>query len=222
MKKIEIEIKLLIKFYDSFFFGGGTGTGQIQSYLLRDINGLPYISGAALKGCIAEYAAALSRLVPAFDNGAELFGAGGVRQGRLYFGNGTLLNQLAYSGMQDNLTELRTGVSISRYTGAKKEGHLYTMELSGMGGRMDFQSSIYGFLDVDTYQRDIAYLVAASRLIFALGGKRSSGLGWLKSPIECRVLKREVGQDADSPEQELIHPDDVNQWVKGWMEGKNV
>ena len=71
MKKVEVEIKLDINFYNSFFFGGGTGSGEIQSYLLRDIRGLPYISGAALKGCIAEYAFALSQIVPEFNNGEK-------------------------------------------------------------------------------------------------------------------------------------------------------
>lgn len=219
MKKIEIEVKLLIRFYDSFFFGGGTGAGKIQSYLLRDIQGFPYISGAALKGCIADYAAALSDLVPAFDNGKTLFGSGGGHQGSLYFENAVLVDKTTYYGMQDSLTELRTGVSISHYTRAKKERQLYTTELSGLGGNMLFKSSVYGFLNVDTYQKDIAYLVAASRLIFALGGKRRSGLGWLKDPLECQVFKGERGVDAASSRQELIHPENVNQWIKEWIGG---
>ena len=140
MKKIEFEIKLLIKFYDSFFFGGGNGSGEIQSYLLRDINGFPYISGSALKGCMSKYAAALSYLVPEFNHHGELFGTGGVKQGSLYFENGNLTSESAsvYSGMQEEITEIRTGVSINDYTGAKKEGFLYAMELSGMGGNMVF------------------------------------------------------------------------------------
>lgn len=219
MKKTEIEIRLFIKFYDSFFFGGGTGNGKVQTYLLRDIYGFPYISGAALKGCIAEYALALSQLVPKFNNNEKIFGTGGVQQGCMYFENGRLLNQSAYQGLESSWMELRTGVSINRYTGAKKEGQLYTMELSGLGGEMIFQSSIYGFLDEDTYQRDVAHLVAAIRLIFALGGKRSSGLGWLQAPIECQVRKGERGLGEDSSRQELIDPGEVNQWIKDWMGG---
>lgn len=222
MKKVEIEVRLTIKFYDSFFFGGGIGGGKIQSYLLRDINGFPYISGAALKGCIVEYAVALSQLVPKFDNSDKLFGTGGVQQGSLYFENGNLAERFTYDGLQGKLMELRTGVSINRYTKAKKEGQLYTMELSGMGGDMVFQSSIYGFLDDDTYQKDIAFLVAAIRLIFALGGKRTVGLGWLQSPIECEVFKGEREQKADISKQEKIDPEEINQWIRDWIGGKNV
>lgn len=211
MKKVEIEIQLIIKFYDSFFFGGGTGNGEIQSYLLRDIDGFPYISGAALKGCIAEYAAALSKLVPAFDHGDKIFGTGGVQQGSMYFENGKLMCENDYKELQDRLIELRTGVSISRYTKAKKEGQLYTMEQSGLGGKMVFRSSIRGFLDEDTYQRDVAHLVAAIRLIFSLGGKRSSGLGWLQQPIECQV---------NTSKQKPVRAEDVNKWVKDWIGGK--
>jgi len=219
MKKIETEIKLRIKFYDSFFFGGGTGIGEIQSYLLCDINGLPYISGAALKGCIAEYALALSQFVPEFNNAEKLFGTGGVQQGSIYFENGNLVNKEDYYGLQENVLGLRTGVSISRYTKAKKEGQLYTMEVGGTGGEMVFESSIYGFLDEDTYQKDIAYLVAATRLIYALGGKRSSGLGWLQSPIECKVLTGKRGEK-EGLKQERIKSKDINQWIKDWIGGK--
>lgn len=221
MKKVEFEMKLFIRFYNVFFFGGGNGNGEIQSYLLRDINRFPYISGAALKGCISEYAAALSQLIPEFDHHVQLFGTSGVKQGSLYFENGNLTSESAslYSGMQDHITELRTGVSISRYTGAKKEGHLYTMELSGMGGSLTFESSIYGFLEEDSFEKDIAYLVASARMIFALGGRRTAGLGWLKSPIECQVLIENQEPDSDMAEQIQIEPEVVNQWIRHWMGG---
>ena len=220
MRKVEIEIQLVIKFYDSFFFGGGTGNGEIQSYLLRDINGLPYVSGAALKGCIAQYAAALSRLVPAFDHGEKIFGIGGVQQGSMYFENAKLVHETDYHEWKERLMEARTGVSISRYTKAKKEGQLYTIELSGLGGKMVFQSSIHGFLNEDTYQKDIAYLVAAIRLIYSLGGKRSSGLGWLEEPIECIVKKGQRSYDDKSLDQELILTEDINRWIDEWIGGK--
>ena len=221
MNKVEFEIKLFIKFYNVFFFGGGNGNGEIQSYLLRDINKFPYISGAALKGCIAEYAAALSLLCPKFDHHEQLFGTGGVKQGSLYFENGNMTPESSslYSGMQQNITEFRTGVSISRYTGVKKERQLYTMELSGMGGNMTFESSIYGFLDEDSFEKDIAYLVASARMIFALGGKRTAGLGWLEAPIECQVLTGTREPEPETESQTQIEPDVIDQWIRHWMEG---
>lgn len=215
MKKVEVEIKLDINFYNSFFFGGGTGSGEIQSYIQRDIRGLPYIPGAALKGCIAEYASALSQIVPEFNNGEKIFGTGGVKQGCLYFEDGKLIKSEDYYGLQESLMELRTGVSISNYTRAKRDGHLYTMELSGLGGYMVFESIITGFLDKDTYQKDIAYLVASVRLIYALGGKRSAGLGWLSRRAGCEVyIMTEAGQ------KELAEPANVNQWIKDWIGGR--
>jgi len=214
MKKVEIEIQLIIRFYDSFFFAGGTGNGKIQSYLMRDISGFPYVSGAALKGCIAKYAAALAKLIPALDNGETLFGVGGVQQGNMYFENGKLIGEGDYHGLQGSLMETRTGVSISRYTKAKKEGHLYTIELGGLAGKMAFQSSIHGFMEEETCQRDIAHLVAAIRLIYSLGGKRSSGLGWLQEPIECHVIKGSLSK------RELVGETEVNQWIDDWIGGK--
>lgn len=220
MKKMEIEIKLRIKFYNSFFFGGGTGIGEIQSYLLRDANGYPYISGAALKGCIAEYAKALLDFVPEYKNQEKIFGIGGVRQGSMYFENANLINKLDYLGIQENLMELRTGISINPYTRAKKEGHLFTMETSGQGGDMIFEGSVYGFLDEATYKEDIACLIAAIRLIFALGGRRSAGLGWLEMPIECEVFEGEKQFEEDISTQKLISSEEINQWIKEWIGGK--
>lgn len=220
MKKVEIEIQLLIRFYDSFFFGGGTGKGEIQSYLLKDIHGFPYISGAALKGCIAEYAAALSKLVPAFNNGEKIFGTGGIQQGSMVFENGILTDKSDYYELQDSLVGVRTGVSVSRYTKAKKEGQLYTMETCGLSGKLVFQSSIHGFLDEDTYRKDIAHLVAAVRLIYSLGGKCTSGLGWLEGPVTCCVKKGPRGYDTNSSEQELIGTEEINQWIREQIGGK--
>ncbi len=214
MKKVEIEMQLIIKFYDSFFFGGGTGNGEIQSYLLRDIHGFPYISGAAIKGCIAEYAAALARLVPAFCNGRKIFGTGGIQQGSMYFENAVLMHQSGYNELQESMRALRTGVSISRYTHAKKEEQLYTMETGGLGGRMTFKGSIHGFLDEDTYQTDIAHLTAAIRLVYSLGGRCSSGLGWLAEPITCCVKKGLRGYNEELSSQELICMEEINQWIK--------
>lgn len=222
MNKVEVEIRLKIRFYDSFFFGGGTGGGEIQSYLLRDIDGFPYISGSALKGCIAEYAAALAGIAPAFRNGSRIFGTGGTGHGTMYFENGTLVDKTNYHGMQEDMMSLRTGVSINPYTKAKSEGQLYTMELGGMGGGMVFRSSIYGFLDEETCQRDIAHLVAAVRMVFALGGKRTAGPGWLDAPIECQVFlgRRDMEEEAfgeNTSGQEQVDPEILNRWIREYM-----
>lgn len=204
MRKIEVKMELKIKFYDAFFFGGGTGNGNIQSYLMRDIHGYPYISGAALKGCISDSANALSEVYPISYRKNVLFGIGGTQQGRLFFGNGKLQNPEEYRELEQYIVDLRTGVSISRYTKTKKEGHLFTMETSGQGGRMVFKSDIYGFLDEKTYKEEIAYLAASARFLFALGGGKSSGLGWLAEPMDCNVYANEC----------LIKQEDVYQWIK--------
>ena len=184
------------------------------------MDGLPYIPGAALKGYVAQYAAALSKIVPAFNNGEKIFGTGGVQQGSMFFENGTLVQESDYYDLKDNITQKRTGVSISRYTKAKKEGQLYTLESSGYGGNMAFQSSIYGFLDEGTYQKDIAYLAAAIRLIFSMGGKCSSGLGWLQEQVSFCVKKGPRRNRAGAPEQELIEIEEVNRWIKEQIGGK--
>lgn len=217
---VEIEIKLTIRFYNSFFFGEGTGNGEIQSYLRRDAKGSPYIPGSALKGCMAEYAAALSRLTTGFMHYEEIFGTAGTRRGGMYFYNGTLKDREQDAGPEEKNTELRTGVRISRYTRAKKEGQLYTMETGG--GSMEFQSSIYGFLKQENYEENIAHLVAAARMVYALGGRGSAGLGWLQEPIGCRVMKGEKGRTNGPTKQKEIKTETINQWIRNYLGKRDV
>lgn len=206
MSKVEIKIELKIKFYNMFFFGGGSGAGNMHSYLLRDMEGFPYISGAALKGCISDYVSALGDFYPQLTrSGKALFGTGGLRAGRLYFSNGELEDKDTYRHMQGLYTLFKTGIAMNNYTHSKKEGGLYTVEAGGQTGTMVFASTISGFLDSDDYKELLALLISAIRMIFALGGKRSSGFGWLASPVDCAVYIDHV----------KLPSEEINQWIGG-------
>ena len=207
MGKIKVKIKLEIGFYDSFFFGGGNGLGEIQSYMKKDIQGLPYISGSALEGSMAAYAAVLSDFFKSGKRRTILFGTGGNAKGILYFENGKLEEKEAYEEMSGQTFGYKTQVSINPYTGTKSYKKLHTIETGGMGGLMRFQSSIHGYMEEETYKEDIAYILATVRMIFALGGRRSSGLGWLNEPIACSVY---CGDNRKFP----VGEEEIRQWME--------
>lgn len=206
MRKLDVQIALQINFYDNFFIGGGRGSGNIHAYALKDINGNPYIPASALKGCISQCAYGLESFFEGVD-AMQLFGKGGTHHGILYIDNAKLMHGEKYKGMEGHLYDYRTGVSISRYTKAKKEGNLRTIETSGIGGEMVFESNIQGFLREDTYQKEVALLISSIRLLFALGGGRSAGMGWLKEPIRCNVRV----------DGEQIQEEEVNNWIGGGL-----
>ena len=135
MGKIKVKIKLEIGFYDSFFFGGGNGLGEIQSYMQKDIQGLPYISGSALKGSMAAYAAVLSDFFKSGKRRTILFGTGGNAKGILYFENGKLEEKEAYEEMSGQTFGYKTQVSINPYTGTKSYKKLQIGNKSFQNGK---------------------------------------------------------------------------------------
>lgn len=203
MGKIDVRIELMIQFYNNFYIGGGSGTGMIHSYLLKDVNGLPYIPASTIKGYISQSAGSLVHFFPNI-NKELLFGRGGTQRGILYFENGKLINEKEYQEMKSSLIDLKTGISISQYTRTNRTGQLYTMETTGQGGTMKYKSQIQGFLSDDKYKEQIAFLVSAVRFIIAIGGKRSTGLGWLTNSIKCDVFL----------DDEKISAETIDKWVE--------
>ncbi len=188
MEKVDVKIELTIRFYNSFFIGGGRSIGGVQAYLLRDAHDLPCIPASSIKGCIAQSAQVLS------DNYAYgkylklLFGEEGVRHGMLHFSDGEMMNRKQYDGNHLYLIDHKTGIKINRHTKTKSEKHFYTRETSGQGGMMEYKSHIQGFLPKEDYPSITTFLLAAIRFLFAIGGGRSSGLGWLDEPICCKCF----------------------------------
>lgn len=204
MGKVDVRIELFIQFYNNFFIGGGTENGSAHSYLLRDTNSLPYIPASTLKGCISQCAASINNFFTDV-NLDYLFGKSGNQHGVLYFEHGKLINEKEYAELKSYLTDFSTGVKISRYTKTKRNGQLYTRETSGYGGEMIFQSQVQGFLTDENYQNEITCLVGAIRFLFAIGGGRSAGLGWLKKPIFCKVFI----------DEEEVSEEKINEWIGG-------
>lgn len=182
--KSDVRVTVTLRFYNEYYTGGGKGAGIIQSYLLRDIHGRPYLPASLLKGCLRHNA---TRLQPFFP-GAQgvvgaLFGEPGISKAILYFENAPLRHYEDIAPV--HLLEKRTGIAIRRQTRKALDKHLFTMETSGSAGAMEFQAEIQGY--VPACERALPLLYASIRFLKTMGGGKSRGLGWLAEPPRCDI-----------------------------------
>lgn len=99
------------------------------------------------------------------------------------FGNPSLQSKVLFDDLvcteaPENLPEvLRPGVTINRRRGTAEEQKLYFLETSPANAKLPFKGTITFQPDVSTFAK--ALLLAGLQHIHALGGSKSSGLGWL-------------------------------------------
>lgn len=99
------------------------------------------------------------------------------------FGNPALPARLQFSDLvcttpPDNIPEvLRPGVSINRRRRTAEDQKLYFLETSPANAALEFKGAIVLEPDTPSYAR--ALILAGLRHIHALGGGKSTGLGWL-------------------------------------------
>lgn len=99
------------------------------------------------------------------------------------FGNPSLPARLQFSDLvcttpPDNIPEvLRPGVSINRRRRTAEDQKLYFLETSPVNTALEFKGAIA--LEPDTPRYAKALILAGLRHIHALGGSKSTGLGWL-------------------------------------------
>lgn len=83
---------------------------------------------------------------------------------------------------KDELLEvLRPGVTINRRRRTAEENKLYLLETSPANAQLEFKGDIYLQHPFQSDSPDLAkpLIFAALRRIHALGGSKSTGLGWL-------------------------------------------
>jgi CRISPR/Cas system CSM-associated protein Csm3 (group 7 of RAMP superfamily) len=84
-------------------------------------------------------------------------------------------------------TQVRPGVSISRYLGIKREEKLFFTETSLAGADVIFEGCIEGDLE---NKQHLALLLSGLRTLFAVGGIKSRGPGWLVSTSEQQLYTK--------------------------------
>jgi CRISPR/Cas system CSM-associated protein Csm3 (group 7 of RAMP superfamily) len=78
---------------------------------------------------------------------------------------------------EDLLEVIRPGVSINRGRGTAEDQKLYFLETSPANAELEFRGAIQFLPDCPAYTKPL--ILAGLRHIHALGGSKSSGLGWL-------------------------------------------
>ncbi|MCE7987661.1 MAG: hypothetical protein DYG89_41380 [Caldilinea sp. CFX5] len=209
--KINIRVQLILE--APLHTGVGYGlAGFLDARTLLDAQGYPYIAGSTLKGRLRYY---LRGLLPALDaagNGdqvlARLFGAreqaGALTFTDLRLSDGwlRLFQQMAARGerIDDLLTQQRTNVMLSRLRGVALEQHLFTVETAP--AHFTFTGEIFGYLALDASKaqttlkingadcpRDLALLIAASRALTHMGGRKSRGVSRCRLEIQPEGLR---------------------------------
>lgn len=93
-----------------------------------------------------------------------------------------IVDDLICTEEPENLPEvLRPGVTINRRRGTAEEKKLYFLETSPANAQLRFEGEIHILpsLKLETPDYASALILAGLRQIYALGGSKSAGLGWL-------------------------------------------
>ena len=104
------------------------------------------------------------------------------------FGNPVLPSQVLFDDLictedPENLSEvIRPGVTINRRRQTAEENKLYFLETSPANAQLQFQGDIHFLPNCPDFDKALIY--AGLQHINALGGSKSSGLGWLTWKIE--------------------------------------
>jgi len=233
---MEVMINLEFHPVNSIFIGGGSpapGWG-VDKGTMKRLDGCLVIPGSTLKGrlrnecerialalgediCLAPQPEKMcpqnflnSRKQADYCIICRIFGSP-WHPGRLYFGD------LVWNMPDDwekkewkniTKTQVRPGVSISRYLGIKREKKLFFAETSLAGADMMFEGSIEGYLE---NKQHLALLLSGLRTLFAVGGIKSRGLGWLVSTSEQQLYTK-VEIDGN-PFTESDFKEAVKQWL---------
>lgn len=208
MPLYKVDLQLRLELLTPLHIGTGYGlAGYIDARTLTDYEGYPYIPGSSLKGRLRYY---LQRLQSTLGRGqgkpdplVNLFGKED-KVGGLFFTDlrldeawANLVQRLRSrtdreTPVEGLLTQRQTNVMLSRLRGVAVEQRLFTVET--VPPHLRFDGRIRGHLgdrgrtvsiNGGHYPRDLALLVAASRALTHLGGRKSRGLG------RCRLIIEE-------------------------------
>jgi len=202
---VEIAVKLTLR--SPLNIGSGAQQGTLAKRgMLKDQEGWPFIPASALKGrwrhAAEQIAAALPNLRACATHHdmcrqqpctvCQLFGSP-WEPGRVRFANLPLTGPKAIAALRHDAayypkTTSRTGVAINRRRGVAQDDFLYDTELFLPGAPLEFSGSVHG----DISRSQAAFLVAALRLVPALGRSKSAGLGWISATAEVKENGRPV------------------------------
>ena len=191
-----VEIAVTLTLRSPVNIGSGAQQGTLAKRgMLKDRDGGPFIPASALKGrwrhAAEQIAAALPDLRVCDTHHdmcrqqpctvCRLFGSP-WQPGRVRFANLPLTGPEAIAALRDNpeyhpKSTARTGVAINRRRRVAQDDFLYDTELFLPGVPLEFSGAVQGEMS----RPQAAFLVAALRLVPAVGRSKSAGLGWINA-----------------------------------------
>jgi CRISPR/Cas system CSM-associated protein Csm3 (group 7 of RAMP superfamily) len=220
---MRFRIDLRVHFDGAFNVGSGAMGGSLaQRPMLTNWHGLPVVPASSFKGRLRHTCKQLAEAMgqetcddpvaeamcqPGEDEKfcliCRLFGSPWL-ESPLTFTDLTLVEPafLAEARMPPR-TSLRYGVGLSRRRRVAQEQLLYTTEVFLPGGTVTLEGEISGQLD----EKDLGLLVAGLENLLALGGGKTSGMGWCELEFELYRIE-------DDGSETLLSADDARRrWL---------
>lgn len=221
--------RLCVTMRSDWHIGSGTGRpGHVDRLVIRDADGLPYLPAKTLTGMWRDACERLVRGLDNGASGAwsawvpYLFGdqparketdpARRPRPARVsvrsaHFAD-SLRERLRFGGpdeqrrrvLQAGLTFIKPGIQIDAATGRARDEHLRFEEMCRAGIVLTAQADVNLPPDSDGKAAGAALLLAATRLIERLGGKRRRGAGRCEVEVEGADVEAAVAWLAAHPE----------------------
>ena len=171
-------LKYQLKFYDYWHISSGLSAGaKLDSTVIKDSDGLPYVAGKIIKGLNREMAELLGD--SPFVNGC--FGVEGIDMGKCYFSNAVLSKELAdqitTNNLQDNLYDVIASTKIDNSTGVAEDNSLREIEVVVP---LTFAGEIRDIPDETSFTQ----MTKALKMIKRMGLNRNRGLGRCEFIVE--------------------------------------
>lgn len=170
-----------LKFYDYWHISSGLSAGaRLDSTVIKDEEGLPYVAGKIIKGLVRE----MAELLENHDSFIkECFGGEGVDMGKCYFSNAALEKniaaQITTNNLQDNLYDIIASTKIDNSTGVAKDNSLREIEVAVP---LTLCGEIRDISDVH-----VEKMTQALKMIKRMGLNRNRGLGRCEFIVqECK------------------------------------
>ena len=169
-------LKYEVKFLDYWHLSSGLSAGvKLDSTVVKDKDGLPYLSGKTLKGLVRE----MAELLKEESFVKSCFGDEGVDMGICYFSNATLPSTISKEIKEHNLQERLYDVLASTKIGEKDIA--VTNSLREI--EVVVPISLEGYIDdVPTEYKE--QLIASLKMIKRMGLNRNRGLGRCEITVE--------------------------------------
>jgi len=226
-------MKIKIKLLSYTLIGSGEGTGIIDSDVVLDDFGFPYIPSRRIKGVLKESSQEVCDILGVrYDIVESIFGEDGFTEGKLHIGNLYINNYKNIRKEIENLkndkkdtynifinptqiasyyTTIRQQTSVDKDTGIAKEASLRTFRV--LKPKLEFEGEIYEMTFLSKKEKALLYLAAIN--LKRIGTSRNRGFG----EINCLIEDNKIG-GVDNAIQHLKSDEDIIEEIKFSDSGK--